>query len=465
MTPRSPEASTTSILAVLFTGVLMGALDIAIVGPALPALRAEFGVDERAIAWVLTIYVLFNLIGTPVMAKLSDRLGRRVVYVLDVALFAAGSLLVATAQGFEQLLAGRAIQAFGAGGIFPVASAVIGDALPPEKRGRALGMIGAVFGVAFLVGPLLAALLLSFGWRWLFLINLPIAAVLVIASWRVLPSARAATAAPFDWSGMLALSVMLGSLALALNNLDSKALLQSLLSPQVWPFLAAALLGFVATLVAERRASDPVVKPAWFASKQVRLVAALAAVAGLGEAAMVFLPDLAVAALGITPQAATWMLLPIVLTLALGAPVFGRLLDHTGPRPIILVALMMLAGGCFALALLPTTRMLLVIAGVGVGLGLSGLLGAPLRYVLLNEIAASERGSSQGLLTLFTSIGMMLSGVLIGGIAASAGGGAAGYREAFGLIGLVVVVMILLSFALENRRAVSVAAQPGALSP
>jgi MFS family permease len=207
------------------------------------------------------------------------------------------------------------------------------------------------------------------------------------------------------------------------------------------------------------------VKPAWFASKQVRLVAALAAVAGLGEAAMVFLPDLAVAALGITPQAATWMLLPIVLTLALGAPVFGRLLDHVGPRPIILVALVMLAAGCFALALLPTTRMLLVAAGVGVGLGLSGLLGAPLRYVLLNEIAASERGSSQGLLTLFTSIGMMLSGVLIGGIAASAGGGAAGYREAFGLIGLVVVVMILLSFALVNRRAVATVAQAGALPP
>jgi len=465
MPPAPAPASTATILAVLFTGVLMGALDIAIVGPALPALRAEFGVDERAIAWVLTIYVLFNLIGTPVMAKLSDRLGRRAVYVLDVALFALGSLLVATATGFGQLLAGRAIQAFGAGGIFPVASAVIGDTLPPEKRGRALGMIGAVFGVAFLVGPVLAALLLSFGWRWLFLINLPIAAVLLVASWRVLPSARRAAPPPFDWRGMLALCTTLGSLALALNNLDAAALLPGLLSPQVWPFMAVALAGLLATVFVERRAVDPVVKPAWFASRQVRLVAALAAVAGLGEAAMVFLPDLAVAALGITAQAATWLLLPIVLTLAIGAPVLGRLLDHTGPRPIILTALTMLAAGCFALALLPTTRALLLGAGVCVGLGLSGLLGAPLRYVLLNEIAASERGSSQGLLTLFTSIGMMLSGVLIGGIATSAGGGAAGYREAFGLIGLVVVVMILLSLALANRRAVATAVQAGAVPP
>jgi EmrB/QacA subfamily drug resistance transporter len=463
MTTTPSTASTGPILAVLFTGVLMGALDIAIVGPALPALRAEFGVDERALAWVLTIYVLFNLIGTPIMAKLSDRLGRRLVYTLDVALFAAGSLLVASARSFEQLLVGRAVQAFGAGGIFPVASAVIGDALPPEKRGRALGMIGAVFGVAFLVGPLLAGLLLGFGWRWLFLINLPIAAVLMVASWRLLPAARAAAPSPFDWSGVLALSLTLAGLALALNNLDAAALARSLASAQVWPWLVAASVGLLWTIVAERRAVDPIVKPAWFASGQIRLVAALAAAAGLGEAAMVFLPDLAVVALGVTPQAATWMLLPIVLTLAIGAPVLGRLLDHTGPRPIIIAALVMLALGCFALALLPTTRPVLLGAGVLVGLGLSGLLGAPLRYVLLNEVSAQERGASQGLLTLFTSIGMMLSGVLIGGIAASAGGGASGYREAFGLIGIVTVGMVVMSFALANRRASKVIdAEPGA---
>jgi MFS family permease len=466
MTAATSTPSTGAILAVLFTGVLMGALDIAIVGPALPALRAEFGVDERTVAWALTIYVLFNLIGTPIMAKLSDRLGRKLVYTLDVALFAVGSLIVASAQSFDQLLVGRAVQAFGAGGIFPVASAVIGDALPPEKRGRALGMIGAVFGVAFLIGPLLAGALLGFGWRWLFLINLPIAAVLMVASWRVLPAARAATRAPFDWSGLLALTLTLVGLALALNNLDAAALATSVLSPQVWPWLLAASAGLLWTIAAERRAIDPIVKPAWFASGQIRLVAALAATAGLGEAAMVFLPDLAVAALGVTPQAATWMLLPIVLTLAIGAPVMGRLLDHTGPRPIIIAALVMLAAGCFALALLPTTRNLLLGAGVLVGLGLSGLLGAPLRYVLLNEVSALERGASQGLLSLFTSVGMMLSGVLIGGIAASAGGGASGYREAFGLIGIVVVAMVVLSFALANRRAGTViATEPGAAAP
>lgn len=463
MTPSKPPRHA-GLLAVLFLGVLMGALDIAIVGPAMPALRAEFGVDERALAWVLTIYVLFNLIGTPVMAKLSDRLGRRLVYTLDVLLFAAGSLIVASAHSYEQLLVGRAVQAFGAGGVFPLASAVIGDVLPAERRGQALGLIGAVFGVAFLIGPLIAAALLGFGWRWLFLVNLPIALGLVVAGWRVLPQARSARRIPFDWAGAIALGITLGALALAISELDGRNLGRALRSTQVWPWLLLALAGTAALLASMRRSADPIVKPAWFASRQVRIVAALAGTAGLGEAAMVFLPDLAVAALGVTAQAATLMLLPIVLSLAIGAPLLGRALDRVGPKPVILAALVLLAGGSFALALLPTTRSTLLGAGILVGLGLSGLLGAPLRYVLLGEVSAGERGSSQGMLTIFTSIGMMLSGVLIGAIAASAGGGAAGYREAFGLIGLVVVATLVIASALVNRRAIAVASAPDTLS-
>jgi MFS family permease len=105
-------ANPNRILVVLFVGVLLGALDIAIVGPTLPAMRAGFGADERAISWVFTIYVLFNLIGTPLRAKLADRLGRRLVHTLD------------------QVRVGRATQAFGAGGIFPVASLGLANRRP-----------------------------------------------------------------------------------------------------------------------------------------------------------------------------------------------------------------------------------------------------------------------------------------------------------------------------------------------
>ncbi|MFS8637341.1 MAG: MFS transporter, partial [Gemmatimonadota bacterium] len=157
------------ILGLLFLGVLMGALDIAIIGPALPALREAFGIDERAAAWTLTVFVLFNLIGTPIMAKLSDARGRRSVYALAVSIFAAGSLLVALSRTFPMLIAGRVVQGLGAGGIFPVATAVIGDVFPVERRGRALGLIGAVFGLAFLLGPIIGGVLLIFGWPFLFL--------------------------------------------------------------------------------------------------------------------------------------------------------------------------------------------------------------------------------------------------------------------------------------------------------
>ena len=154
------------ILLVLFMGVLMGALDIAIVAPALPALQAAFGIGDRLLTWTFTIYVLFNLISTPLMAKLSDVSGRRSIYVLDVTLFGLGSLIVSLSHNFGMLLAGRALQGLGAGGIFPVASAVIGDTFPPEKRGSALGLIGAVFGLAFIIGPILGGILLKLlGWQ------------------------------------------------------------------------------------------------------------------------------------------------------------------------------------------------------------------------------------------------------------------------------------------------------------
>lgn len=452
-TSSPPAASSGRILAVLFVGVLMGALDIAVVGPALPAMRAQFGADERAIAWVFTIYVLFNLVGTPLMAKLSDRLGRRLVYTLDVALFAIGSLVVATAQSLDQVLVGRAIQAFGAGGIFPVASAVIGDVLPPEKRGRALGLIGAVFGIAFLLGPFLAALLLRFGWEWLFIVNLPIAAALMVASWRVLPGALPRGAAlPFDWAGVLLLSGALGAISIGVSGIDSHDLAASLARPATWALLLLGAAALFATARVERRAADPVLKPSWFASRQIQLVALFAAGAGLGEAGMVFLPDLAVSALGMSAHDSSYVLVPVVVALAIGSPLFGRMLDRSGPKPIVLAALVALAGGAAVAALLHTTTMTLVIAGALVGLGLSGLLGAPLRYILLAEVPAEERAASQGLLTIFIGVGQLLCGVLIGAIASSAGGGALGYREAFGVIALLIAVMAVASLGLANRR-------------
>jgi MFS family permease len=453
MTPTAPADR--AILATLFVGVLMAALDIAIVGPALPALRREFGQDERAIAWVFTIYVLFNLLGTPIMAKLSDRLGRRLVYVADVVLFAIGSGMVAGASSFGMLLAGRAVQAFGAGGIFPVASATIGDVIPAEKRGAALGLIGAVFGIAFLLGPLVAAALLGVNWRWLFIINLPVAAVLIVASARLLPTRAAGASGPFDWAGTTLLALGLAALTVALSRLDPAALALGEGSPPLWSLFAVAVAAVIGLIAVERRAADPLLRPGWFASPQVRLVALFAAGAGLGEAALVFIPDLAVRGLGITAQRSSYVVLPIVIAAAIGAPVLGRLLDRVGSRPIVIAALLCLGTGGLGIGLAPTTLATLVVGGVFLGLGLAGLLGAPLRYILLAEIPAAERAAAQGLLTVFISLGQLVSGALIGAIASSHGGGSQGYRVAFVSTGAVVLAMVVFALGLRGRPAMA----------
>ena len=160
------KISPISILILLFVGVFMGALDMGIVGPALPAIQTYFGMDNRILSWIFTIYILFYIIGTPLMAKLSDIYGRKFIYILDIILFGIGSYITVTAVSFEMLLIGRAIQGFGAGGIFPVANAYIGDIFPPEKRGGALGILSSVWGLSFVLGPIMGGLLLNYAWQW-----------------------------------------------------------------------------------------------------------------------------------------------------------------------------------------------------------------------------------------------------------------------------------------------------------
>jgi EmrB/QacA subfamily drug resistance transporter len=440
------------ILLVLFIGVLMGALDIAIVGPALPMIRNTFGVDDRAIAWVFTTYVLFNLIGVPLMAKLSDAFGRRAIYILDVALFAIGSLSVALSPQLNVLLVGRALQGFGAGGIFPVASAVIGDTFPPEKRGGALGLIGAVFGIAFLVGPLLAGVMLRFlSWPWLFLINLPIAVLLIGLALRLLPSARLTQSFRFDWLGMATLSVALASLTLAVNQLDTTRLAASLVSSNVLPFVILVLGLFPLFLWIEGRAANPLVQPALLRLPQVLVVGLVAIGAGVSEAAVVFVPTLAVEAFGVSSSSASFMLLPAVLAMAIGSPVAGRMLDRIGSRVVLFISAVLTTAGLGVVALLGTQLVFFYVAALLAGLGLSGLLGAPLRYVMLNEAPVSERAAAQGLLTLHTSIGQLVGGAMVGAVAASFGGGVRGYAQAFLTVGLVMAVLSVLTLRLKGR--------------
>jgi len=443
--------ATNRLLILLFLGVLMGALDIAIVGPALPEIRRFFGIGDREVSWAFTAYVLFNLMGTPLMARLADRVGRRVVYVADIVLFAVGSIIVAIAPSFDVVVWGRALQGFGAGGIFPVASAVIGDVFPPERRGRALGLIGSVFGIAFIIGPVLGGILLRFGWRMLFWGPLPFALVLIPWAWRDLPGVRAVETRHLDWVGILTLTMSLAMLTLGLNQLDVEHPAASLIRSGVGLWLLAAIALFPLLIWAEARADDPLIPLRLFNLGQIRRAYLLAFGAGMIEGALVFVPSLLVATFRLTPAQASFALLPAVAAMTVGAPTFGRILDAYGSRVVVLSGTSLTTLGLALLSLPFLTWPTYGLTSVLLGLGLSALLGAPLRYIVLNEVSIFERSTAQGLLSLSTQVGQLLAGALVGSVAASLGGGVIGYQGAFRLLAVIGVVLIGVAFRLKSH--------------
>ena len=440
------------ILALLFTGVLMGALDISIVGPAIPAIEQTIKVDHRSLSWIFSIYVLFNLVGVSLLSKLSDLYGRRNIYIFSVAVFALGSAIVALSENITFLLIGRAVQGFGSSGIFPVASAVIGDIFPPEKRGRTLGMIGAVFGIAFIIGPVIAGvLLLWFDWNALFLINLPIAAVVIFYSWRLLPSKKSLQKPHFDWMGMILIAVLVSSFAYGINNIEAAEGFKGIFSIEVYPFLIITMITLPLFIFIENRSPSPVVKIQLFDVKQIRIVGIVAFGTGIIQAVTIFVPELAVNVFGVSTSQASFMLIPFVLAIAIGSPVAGRLIDKIGSRSIVMAGLLFAGSGLIVFYIDSVSKVNFYTAGILMGLGSAMLQGSALRYIMLNEVQSSERALGQGIITLFTSTGQMTGATLIGIIVASFSVKADGYSQSFMVIALIAFSVLLISFRLKSR--------------
>ncbi len=441
----------TRILILLFIGVLMGALDISIVGPAMPSIEKSLHVEARDLSWIFSIYVLFNLVGISFMAKMSDAHGRRLIYIIAVAVFGLGSLIVSLSHETVMLLAGRAIQGFGASGIFPVASATIGDVFPVEKRGRALGLIGAVFGIAFILGPFIAGvMLLYFSWNALFLINLPIAVLLMIFASRLLPSVRLEKKGDLDKAGIVMMAVILTSLTLALNNIDTHHIADSLGSWTVLPFLMLTVLLTPILVMYEKIHKEPVLNVRLFQSRQVRIVGFIAFGLGLFQSTIVFLPKLAVGLFGVEPSKASFMLLPVVIATAIGSPVSGRLVDKVGSKVIIITGLFIASVALFLLSLVTRNIVLFYTAEACLGFGLA--MRASLNYIMLNEVAAIERASTQGVLVIFVSIGQLTGAALVGAITAATPGKPTGFGMAFTVMTLLSSFLVILAFFLKGRK-------------
>lgn len=442
------------LLFTLFLGVLLAAMDIAILGPVLPALRHEFGATPRDASWLITAYVLANLVGTPLLGRLSDRKGRRSIYSLSMGIFALGSLGVVFAPNLAGMVAARALQGFGSGGIFPVASAVIGDVVPREKRGSALGMLGATFGLAFLIGPPIGGLILAFaGWRWIFAINIPFAFAVMLLAWKVLPSQGTTDQKPFDLAGLASFCGGLVLVAAGLSALAPSEPYLGLGAPHLWIPLIGGCALLAMTPRIERAAVDPLVPPSMLAPGLIRNVLLLGLGAGLGEVGVMLLPDLAVQALGVTPAKGSFLLIPLVVGLTLAAPLSGRLLDRIGARPILLLGVLLQAFSLAAFLALPTTRALYFVVGPVFGAGLACLLAGPLRWLLLRHVESEQRAGAQSLLSLSLSVGQITTAALLGALATTFGshGTAAGLRLALGVAGGLSLLLLVPALAIPAR--------------
>ena len=439
------------LLVTLALGVFAGALDLGVLSPALPALARTFTIPGRDVAWVFTLYLFANIVSIPVMTKLSDVYGRRPIYIACVGTFVAGSILAIAAPTFALLLVARAIQALGAGGIFPVAAAAIADRVPLEKRGSALGLLGAVWGLAAIVGPTFGGVVTHFvSWRWIFAANVPLGLIVIIRSrWHV-PAAAARIRGPLDVAGLALLAFGLLAVMIGLTRLDAAAptLGGNMLTLTA---IVVALAAFAGLIGVERAAPDPVVSPALFGTRQLVVTYTLEVLIGMLEGALFFVPAALVAA-----QHLSYALAGIVA--AVGAVVFvaiiplaGRALDLYGSRIVLMAGAVCTALGLALLgamlASLPLALLAMVVAGVGFG----SLLGAPTRYIITSEVPANMRATAVGLLSIFLIIGQIFGASLAGGVVGTSISNSQTYRVLYLIFASIALLATCITSLLAPR--------------
>ena len=451
MTEKTLDTRTRNLILILFLiGVFMGSLDTGIIGPVLPSIEQSFNLTSRESSWIFTLFVIFFMIGSPVMAKFSDFYGRKKIFILDVILFGIGSCLIAFSANIDSIFLGRIIQGFGCGGIFPVGGAFIGDAFPLEERGKALGILGSVFGISAIGGPLVGAALIPYGWNWCFTINIPISIFIILFALYILPDAENKRKLKIDYPGILILSLLSIVLAYGLNQIDSSNFISSLLSSKVLPFLLTFIILIPIFFRVEKKAEESIVAIHMLKNKEIRIACVETLAYGIIYSSAIFIPSLVILSMGLNDQLASLMLIPILGANAVAAPILGKILDSTGSRKIMMVGTILLTIGLIAIAIYPNNFLLFIIAGCLVGVGLVTIIGAPLRYIVLSEAKPTERGAGQAIVNMLSSAGQLIGGALIGGIIASFAG-IMGYKISLILASAVAFIAFLFTLKLKSR--------------
>jgi EmrB/QacA subfamily drug resistance transporter len=419
VTGRLTSRQLALVFAGLMSGVLLAALDQTIVATALPTIVGDLG-GLTHLSWVVTAYLLASTTSTPLYGKISDLYGRKTVFQAAIVIFLVGSALSGLAQSMGQLIAFRAVQGLGAGGLMALAIAIIGDVVSPRERGRYQGYIGAVFAVASVAGPLLGGFFVdNLSWRWAFYVNLPvgIAALLVTSVALDLPFRRTGHAVDYLGAALLVAGVTCVLLVTVWGG-DR----YGWGSPTILGLAAAGVLLLGAFAVQERRAGEPLLPPRLFRDPVFRVATVnlfLIGVAMFG--AIVFLPLFLQVVIGASATNSGLLLLPLMAGIVVSSVAVGRVISRTGRYrwyPIAGTALMTVAMGLLATMDASTSRTTAswYVALLGAGLG---TVMPVMILAVQNAVDQRDLGTATSAATFSRSMGGSFGVAAFGAILAS----------------------------------------------
>jgi EmrB/QacA subfamily drug resistance transporter len=415
-----PHRARLEILFAVLTGMFLAALDQTVVGTALPKIVTALHGNDVYV-WAFTGYLVTATVSGPIYGKLSDLFGRRPLFVIGVSIFLVGSALAPLSGTMWQFIVFRSLQGLGAGALFPISIAVIGDIFSPSERGRYLGFLGAIFGLSSLIGPAIGGLITdNFGWQWIFLVNLPIGAVVLFVIWRLLPTVRAGDAQrSIDYLGA---AVFVAALVPILLGLTNKQFGQWT-DWQVGGLIALGLALTVGFVWVEARAQEPIVPLGLFRNRAFTASVMAMFLAMMGFfATIVFLPRWFQVVAGTSATEAGYQILPLLGGLIISATVAGQVVSRIGRyKAIIVSSLLIVAVGLFLLTNIrtdtprPILWLWMAVAGVGVGPAF-----AIFTLVVQNAVPVRELGAATSGLTLFQqvggTVGLAITGSIFGSV-------------------------------------------------
>lgn len=431
MNEKSNKKTTGIAMVVFLLGIFMGAMDSGIVSPARNVIADGLGVSQSASVWMITIYTLAYAVSMPITGKLADTYGRKKVYIICVLLFATGSLFCGISDivgNYKFLLTSRVIQAVGGGGIMPIATAYIGASFPEEKRGSALGMVGGIYGIATVLGPTLGSFVLSLAgdsrWGYLFLINIPISIIILLASFKLEENKNDSKIKKMDIWGCVVLSIVVASLMYGLTNLKFYDFINSVKSIDVWAYLLITIVFIPVFIYIEKRAEDPVLNLEFFTNKQTALTLFLSFIVGCGLMGTVFLPQFSENVLKIKSGSGGYIVTLFAIFTGIAAPIGGKFIDKYGVKKLLLLGFTSSIIGLLYQALVTANHpnfINLTIGLIFMGIGMGFTMGTPINYLMMSLVKPEEISMGQSTVSLLRSIGVAVSPNLLINFVSEAG--------------------------------------------